>query len=100
MPNASEREKMVNTARTAFTQWKKKSISERIAYVSALRKAIVKNLDTLVASVRDETGKVDVEVLNSDILPTLEMMKYYEKQAPKILAPSSVNVKSMEYLPN
>jgi acyl-CoA reductase-like NAD-dependent aldehyde dehydrogenase len=87
MWNASEIEKTLTTARIAFTQWKGRSIPERIKYVSALRKAIVKNLDTLVACIRDDTGKVDLEVFNSDILPTLELIKYYEKQAPKILAP-------------
>ncbi len=83
MPNASEIEKIFTTARTAFTQWKEKSISERISYVSALRKVIVKNLDPIVTCISKSTGKVAMEAINSDILPTLELIKYYEKQAPK-----------------
>jgi len=92
MPNASETEKIVNTARIAFAQWKEKTIAERIPYISALRKAIVKNLDTIAAVIKEDTGKVDVEVLNSDVLPSLELIKYYEKQAPKILAPQKKKI--------
>jgi acyl-CoA reductase-like NAD-dependent aldehyde dehydrogenase len=83
----TEIETTFNTARQAFTQWKKKTVPERVAYVSALRKIIVKNLDRIIACVSESANKVSMEALNSDILPTLEMMKYYEKQAPKILAP-------------
>ena len=83
----TEIETTFKTARQAFTQWKKKTIPERVAYVSALRKIIVKNLDSIIACISESANKVSMEALNSDILPTLEMMKYYEKQAPKILAP-------------
>jgi len=87
MPFMPEIQTIFDNARTAFAQWKGKTISERIAYVTALRKVIVKNLDSIVDCISEDTGKVNMEALNSDILPTLEMMKYYEKYAPRILAP-------------
>jgi len=97
MPNASEIEKTLSTARVAFTQWKKKTVLERVAYVSALRKIIVKNLDSIIACISESANKVSMEALNSDILPTLEMIKYYEKQAPKILAPKKKKTSFLFY---
>jgi NAD-dependent aldehyde dehydrogenases len=84
-------------ARAAFTHWKKKSVSERITYLSALRKVIVKNLDSIVACVSKSTGKVEMETINSDILPTLELIKYYEKQALRILAPKKKKTSFLFY---
>ena len=97
MTSISEIEKTLTIARVAFAQWKKKSISERIAHVSALRKVIVKNLDTIVTCISKGTGKVSMEAINSDILPTLELIKYYEKQARRILAPKKKKTSFLFY---
>ena len=79
-------EQAVQRARAAFGKWKTSSIRERLTYVSALRRILVRDLDSITSCIANSTGKVDAEALNSDILPTLELLKYYEKNAEDILS--------------
>jgi len=92
-----EIKQLFTKARVAFTHWKKKSVSERVVYMSTLRKVIVKNLDAIVACISESTGKVPMEAVNSDILPTLEVIKYYEKNASRILKPKKKKTSFLFY---
>jgi len=87
MPTFDDAEQLVHRARAAFHQWKSRGLKERLAFLSALRRIIVRDLDSITARITRSTGKVDAEALNSDILPTLEILKYYEKNAESILKP-------------
>lgn len=72
-------------ARDAFKQWKDLSIDKRCGYLRNLRKEIVERKEELVEAIKLDTGKPDVEVLMSDVLATLTMIKYYEENTEKIL---------------
>lgn len=75
----------VKLGRTAFNHWKDTSVKYRIDYLKKIRKYIVKNLDNLIEGISKDTGKVFTDTLASEIYPTLDMIKYYEKNLERIL---------------
>lgn len=80
----------VKLGRTAFNHWKDTSVKYRIDYLKKIRKYIVKNLDNLIEGISKNTGKVFTDTLASEIYPTLDMIKYYEKNLERILKTKKV----------
>jgi len=74
-------------AREAFTHWNRTSIKERSRYVNSLRNIIVQNMDEIAHDISEGTGKTQTEAVLMELIPTLEIMKYYEKKAASILRP-------------
>ncbi|PRX39692.1 acyl-CoA reductase-like NAD-dependent aldehyde dehydrogenase [Planifilum fimeticola] len=87
-PEAIERA-MVH-ARKAFRRWGNLPLSERMDHISRLRRYIVEHADELAATVVKDTGKVHLEALMTEILLTVDFIKYYEKRAASILKPKKV----------
>lgn len=83
--NAEEIEEAMKNSRKAQNKWGDLSLDRRIDYLSDIRKVIVGDLDCIVDEIKEDTGKVDVEALMTDILPTLDIIKYYEDNAEEIL---------------
>lgn len=65
--------------------WERVSLRERAARLGALREAVVEGRDEVVAAVRADTGKTRTEALLSSLVPTLEMLRYLERESPRIL---------------
>jgi len=86
-PAPQEIDRAIERARTGSRLWKEKSIKERLFFLSNLRKIIIQNLDVIVENITESTGKVVAEAFMTDILPTLDIMTYYKKNAEKILRP-------------
>jgi acyl-CoA reductase-like NAD-dependent aldehyde dehydrogenase len=72
-------------AREAFSQWSRTSISQRIRCVHSLRDLIVQKMDDLAGHISEATGKTRTEAVLTELIPTLEIMKYYERKAESIL---------------
>ena len=51
---------------------------------------MVEQMDELVQVIVQDTGKVPVDALVADVMPTLESIEYVRKHAEKILAPKKV----------
>jgi acyl-CoA reductase-like NAD-dependent aldehyde dehydrogenase len=71
--------------REAFARWRNVPPRERAAALRRLRHAITDNLDTVVKCIVQSTGKVPAEALASDVYPSLDFLRYYEKNAAAIL---------------
>jgi acyl-CoA reductase-like NAD-dependent aldehyde dehydrogenase len=84
---ASEIATIMDKARAAFLRWCDSSFAERAKLLRTLREVIVANCEDIVSAICASTGKVRVEALMADILPTLDILHYYEKEAAKILSP-------------
>ena len=85
VPSPGEIAGYMNSARQAFEAWKNISVKERTLYLAALRHAIVDNMGTVIETICGVTGKVPGEAIQSDIYPTLNLIRYYEKHAEKTL---------------
>ncbi len=94
-----EIENKFKKAQHGFKRWKDISIQKRCEYLGKLRKEIVSDLDGIVEVIKEDTGKPDVEALMSDVLATLNIIKYYEKNAEKILKKEKRNT-PLEYYKN
>src|SRR5690606_39553768 len=82
-PEAIERA-MVH-ARKAFRRWGNLPLAERLDHINRLRRYIVDHADELAETVVRDTGKVHLEALMTEILLTVDFIKYYEKRAASIL---------------
>jgi len=76
-------------AKNAFRVWKKIDLRKRAEYLSSIRQVMVDDLEYTVAEVKRDTGKADVEVLMTDVLPTVDIIKYYEGILEDVLGTDS-----------
>nr|AUN37017.1 aldehyde dehydrogenase [uncultured bacterium] len=77
-------------AAKAGAAWAKKSIRERLAVMDKVRAYILKNKDTIIQRIGDETGKPRTESLLTEVFPTLDLIDLYSKTAEKVLRDEKV----------
>ena len=77
-------------AREALTGWATVPVRRRAERLGRLRRRIVCERDDVVRRICADSGKTRAEALLSGLVPTLEMLRYLERQAPDILAPRRV----------
>ena len=74
-------------AREAFLRWSQVPLTQRLTLIGDLRRLIIARIDEIVNLLRLVTGKTRVEALINEIFPTLDAIRFYEKQAASILKP-------------
>ena len=72
-------------ARIAAQSWAAYSVQERVKCLSALSAVILADIDAITDNIVAVTGKVKTDVILSEIYPVLELLRYYEKNAVRIL---------------
>lgn len=72
-------------AREAQSDWRLVPVRQRVQMVRRLREAIVRRMDEISTTIAQETGRLPLEVLINEFVPTLEFLRYYEKTAPRLL---------------
>ncbi len=72
-------------SKKSLENWKDLSVGQRCKYLKRFRENVLEDLEDIVSTIKEDTGKSDIEILMSDILATLEITKYYEENAPDIL---------------
>ena len=75
----------MNKARAASSAWREVSAGARSRRIGALRREIFRARRDIVREICAETGKTAAEALSSDVLPTLENLRYLEQNAPSLL---------------
>lgn len=73
-------------ARAAQPAWAERPVKERAAIVRAAVEVIVRRREEIVATVRAETGKPQIEALAVEILPSCDFLNYWSGRAVKDLA--------------
>lgn len=63
------------------------SLSDRLAWVAAFRRAIATHQDEMIGLIARDVGKPSFEALMGDILPLLSACKWTEKRAGSLLSP-------------
>ena len=74
-------------AQVASGKWGETSPDARAGCIGAMRREIVAARDEIVDVVSSETGKTTGEALHSDVLATLEILLYLERNAERLLRP-------------
>jgi len=81
-----EVEKTMKEAKLSFPSWRDLGVKKRIGYLTKMRKNLLDNLDGYSEIISRATGKSLTESLMSDLLPTIDMIHYYEKNAKEFLS--------------
>jgi len=76
----------------AFQAWRKTSFAERKKIVMKAREVILAELDEIARLISDESGKPIAEALSAEIVPVLDLMQYFARNAAKILKPEKINI--------
>lgn len=77
-------------ARQAQSEWQLKPIKIRLQLAQRLRKQLAQQADDWVTLICEETQKSSLDALSGDVYASLEMIRYYEKEASRILKPERV----------
>lgn len=76
---------ILNRARHAQPAWAAFDVSRRCAILRNLRRQIAIQCESIADLIAQETSKPVLDALSGDVLVTLQMMRYYEASAAKIL---------------
>jgi acyl-CoA reductase-like NAD-dependent aldehyde dehydrogenase len=87
----------ITAARLAAKTWAAYSVAQRIALLSALKTAILTDVDAITDTIMTVTGKVKTEVLLGEVYPVLELLRYYEKNAVRILKPCHLSTSPLAF---
>jgi acyl-CoA reductase-like NAD-dependent aldehyde dehydrogenase len=75
----------IGAARADWSRWRDLRVAERARLLGALRRVIVRRLADIVDVVGERSAKPAAEVLANDVLPTLEIIAYCEREAERVL---------------
>ena len=84
MKSLPARERIMR-ARNAQTEWALIRMKDRIRILACFRKQLAADRDMLVEAIVADTGKPALDALGGDVLVTLEMMRFYERRAERLL---------------
>jgi acyl-CoA reductase-like NAD-dependent aldehyde dehydrogenase/uncharacterized protein (DUF2141 family) len=74
-------------ARRAQAQWVRLTTAQRAQPLRRLRYSIARRMDEIVQVISDEIGKPAMDVLAGDVMVTLELLRFYEREAARVLKP-------------
>ncbi|KAA6456642.1 aldehyde dehydrogenase family protein [Acidobacteria bacterium AB60] len=77
--------KVMMRARQAQAAWARLDVARRCVSLGRLRSEIAVNCEWIVESISQETSKPLLDALSGDVMVTLELMRYYEGHAAKLL---------------
>jgi acyl-CoA reductase-like NAD-dependent aldehyde dehydrogenase/uncharacterized protein (DUF2141 family) len=84
-------------ARSAQASWALTGVTSRCDALARLRGLIAARTDEIVEAIRKDTGKPALDALAGDVMVTLEQIRYYERNAAKILRPKHVGKPAIFY---
>lgn len=82
----------VKKSREAFNSWRKTSFATRRKIVMKAREIILAEIDEIALLISNESGKPVAESLSMEIVPVLDLMQYFAKNAEKLLKPRKINI--------
>ncbi len=82
----------VARARAAQPAWANLSIKERARIVLKAREIMLAEMDEIATLVSRETGKPAAEALSMEVVPTLDAMHYFAREAGTLLQPQKIDI--------
>ncbi len=89
---AAEVRESVARARAARKSWGAKSFRERAAVILRAREIVLAELEEIAALVAREAGKPEAEAVSMELVPTLDLMRYFAARTEKLLRPQRVGI--------
>jgi len=80
----------IKRARSAQIAWGATTMKDRVRALARMRRQIAADRESLVDAIVADTAKPALDALGGDVLVTLEMMRFYERRAERLLRPRRV----------
>lgn len=90
--SAAEVREAVACARAAQKRWAGLSYRERGRVVQRARKIVLGELDALAHLISRESGKPATEAVMMELVPTLDLMRYFARATGRLLRPERIDI--------
>ncbi len=88
-----EVEAAVRRAREAAPLWARLSFAERGAYLTAVKQVVLAEADSIAALIARENGKTVATALAAEVVPTVDLIGYFVKNAERFLAYETIPIR-------
>jgi acyl-CoA reductase-like NAD-dependent aldehyde dehydrogenase len=85
-------------ARAAQKGWAALSFRERAAAVMRARSLVLEELDGIASLVSRESGKPAAEAVAMEVVPTLDLMRFFARESERMLRPERIDIGLYGYL--
>jgi succinate-semialdehyde dehydrogenase/glutarate-semialdehyde dehydrogenase len=85
-------------AREAQKGWAALSFKERGAVVMRARSLVLEELEEIASLVSRESGKPAAEAVSMEIVPTLDLMRHFARETPRLLRPERIDIGLYNFL--
>jgi acyl-CoA reductase-like NAD-dependent aldehyde dehydrogenase len=82
----------VERARAARKSWAALSFRERASVVMRARSVVLEELEEIASLVSRESGKPSAEAVSMEIVPTLDLMRFFARNAARMLKDERINI--------
>lgn len=90
--NAADVAAAVKRARHAQVAWAQLSFRARARFVLRAREIVLAQVDEIASLISRETGKPPAEAMSMEIVPTLDLMHYFARNAERILRRQKIDI--------
>ncbi len=97
MTSHEELPKIFERARFAQKLWAAQPLKARSQVLLQLREVLIQHIDEITETIVNENGKPHFEAMGHEIVPTLDILTFYAKQAPRILADRKIPLTLMKH---
>ena len=88
---------VAHAARGAAGSWRALTVHERVGYLRRVSRGFYQRRAELLERAARETGKPEVEVLSAEVLAILDLIAYFCRVAPEVLASESIRINPISY---
>ncbi|HVG28534.1 MAG TPA: aldehyde dehydrogenase family protein [Pyrinomonadaceae bacterium] len=82
----------VGRAREAQAGWAARSYCERGRVILRARELVLAELDAIAELIARESGKPVTEAISMELVPTLDLMRYFARETARLLRPEKINI--------
>jgi succinate-semialdehyde dehydrogenase/glutarate-semialdehyde dehydrogenase len=82
----------VGRAREAQGEWAARSYRERGRVILRARALVLDELDSIAELIARESGKPVTEAISMELVPTLDLMRYFARETARLLRPEKIGI--------
>src|ERR1044071_5851227 len=96
--SAEDVEAAVARARAAQKSWGGLSFKERARVVMRARALVLEEMDEIAELISRESGKPAAEALMMELVPTIDLMRFFARRAERMLRPEKIEIGLYRFL--
>ncbi len=88
---------LFHQARQAQVYWGALPLKQRVCFLLHLREVLLNHLDEIASLISKENGKPQFEAMTNELIPSLDMLTFFAKKAPKLLKDRTIPMQIMKH---